>query len=150
MGPSPSPGPKEWRDTTGKVKCKQTADCFHSLIKPQNAHSRKINFYIEKLWLPLIEFIDSENLWNDEVKQQVFLCTIRILNQKNRIRNDPSWTYSLDEPRMMILDSAIGKKHATNFPIVQGEMHFLPLNRVFRPQIPKIISKNFQKGGAIF
>ena len=71
---------------------------------------------IQHLWSPLIEIIDEKNLWNHDVKQQVYICMIRILHQENHFRSMPSSlfsTFNMDErPRMMILDSAIGKKHA--------------------------------------
>ena len=54
---------------------------------------------IQGLWLPLIEIIDENKLWNHQVKQQAFLCMISSFKCS-------SWNMD------MILDSAIGKRHA--------------------------------------
>ena len=62
---------------------------------------------IEQLWLPLIEIIDEKKLWNHEVKQQFYLCLFRILHRQEfqKFRN-----WDIGEHKMMILNSAIGKK----------------------------------------
>ena len=69
---------------------------------------------IQGLWLPLIEIIDENKLWNHQVKQQVYLCMIRILDQENRFCRISSFMcYFFSSWNMdLILDSAIGKRHA--------------------------------------